>query len=92
MPRSNDPSGPRGLIRESFRIEGIQASECRSIFLDWAIGVPIGEDSCSLIRRLIGKYGADYPDHPMIQVLNEALNAPPPKKRRGGAAARRKSD
>ncbi len=27
---------PKGLVRESYAIEGITAGECRSIFMDWA--------------------------------------------------------
>lgn len=92
MPRSDDPADPRGLIRESYRIDGIGAPECRSIFLDWAIGVPVGEDSGAHIRRLLGTYGADHVDHPMTQVLKEALSASPSARRRGGAMGRRAQD
>jgi len=28
---------PRGLIFESYRIDGITIEECRMIFLDWAL-------------------------------------------------------
>ena len=31
---------PKGLIREAYRIEGITAAQCRSIFLDWALSLP----------------------------------------------------
>ena len=48
----------KGLIRESYRIEGIEPEECRSIFLDWAISVkgrgrPEGadQDSIGALRR-----------------------------------------
>ena len=36
---ARDPADldPMGLIRESYRIDGIGVAECRSIFLDWAI-------------------------------------------------------
>jgi hypothetical protein len=92
MPRQDDPADPRGLIYESFRIDGIGEPECRSIFLDWAIGVPIGEDSSALVRRLLGRFGADFPDHPMTGVLKQALNPPAKRGRRGGASARRMQD
>ena len=88
MPRYDDPSDPRGLIHESFRMEGIGEAECRSIFLDWAIGVPAGEDSRDHVRRLLAKYGADHADHPMTGVLRDALGAAP-QGRRGGARGRR---
>ena len=29
-----DPDDPKGLIRESFRIDGITESECRSILME----------------------------------------------------------
>ena len=28
---------PKGLVRESYQIDGITVGECRSIFLDWAL-------------------------------------------------------
>ena len=28
---------PRGMIFESYNIEGISIEECRTIFLDWAL-------------------------------------------------------
>ena len=31
-----DQADPKGLVRESYAIEGISAGECRSIFIDWA--------------------------------------------------------
>ena len=33
-------SDPKGLIRESYRIEGITPGECRSVFMDWALSLP----------------------------------------------------
>ena len=89
MPRQDDPADPRGLIYESYRIDGIGDPECRSIFLDWAIGVPVGQDSSDLVRKLLGRFGAEYPDHPMTTVLKAALTAPERRGRRGGASGRR---
>lgn len=80
---------PKGVIRESYRIEGISEPECRSIFLDWAISVPVGQDSCAQIRALLGRYGAEHPDHPMTGVLREALAPAAKRGRRGGARGRR---
>ena len=40
-----EEADPKGLIRESYRIEGIEAPECRSIFLDWAISLPPGVET-----------------------------------------------
>ena len=80
---------PKGVIRESYRIEGITEPECRSIFLDWAIGVPTGADARHYIQRLLDLYGADAPDHPMTRVLTDGLEAPAHTGRRGGRAGRR---
>lgn len=80
---------PRNLIREAYRIEGITAPDCRSIFLDWAIGVPAGEDMRALIPPLLETYAADNPDHPMTEVLRAGLESADKTGRRGGWAARR---
>lgn len=79
---------PKGLVREAYRIEGITAGECRSIFLDWALSVPMGADSAALIQMLLDQYAGSQPDHPMTQVLREGLAAKPAGGRRGGRAAR----
>jgi hypothetical protein len=79
---------PKGLIRESYRIEGIGLPECRSIFLDWAISVPAGAEARTLIPGLLTLYGTDAPDHPMTQVLREGLAEAPPGRRRGGRRTR----
>lgn len=84
-----DPIDAKGLIRESYRIEGITLEECRSIFLDWAISVPEGEDSLEHIARLLERYGPANADHPMTSVLTEAQSPAAGPKRRGGARARR---
>ena len=68
MPRNDtDPSDPKGLIRESYRIDGIQEPECRSIFLDWALALPVDADTAALIATLIDRHGTQgdgAPDHP----------------------------
>jgi hypothetical protein len=79
---------PKGLIRESYRIEGITAGECRSIFVDWALSLPTGSGFVDHARHLLSVYGADAPGHPMTAVLTEALTAPDEPRRRGGRAAR----
>lgn len=85
--RQDDPRDPKGLIRESYRIDGITASECRSIFLDWALNAPDG-NTRDLIEKLLVEHGADAPDHPMTQTLTAALADQPVARRRGGRAAR----
>lgn len=91
MARVTDAIDPKGLIYESYRIEGIGEPECRSIFLDWAISVPLGEDSCALIRQLLLRYGGEHPDHPMTAVLTAGLGPQVGGGRRGGAGGRRAS-
>ncbi len=88
-PRKDDPADPRGLIYEAYRIEGIGEAQCRSIFLDWAIGVPVGENSVAHVRDLLERHGSVQPEHPMTTVLREALDAPQRTGRRGGAKGRR---
>lgn len=80
---------PKGLIRESYRIEGIAPSECRSIFLDWALSLAPGVDVREALRTLLATYGAEVPGHPMDVVLAEGLKNPAAGRgRRGGRAAR----
>lgn len=85
--KDQDPNDPKGLIRESFRIDGITAPECRSIFVDWALSVPV-ENHAPMIEALLVRHADDPADHPMKAVLTEGLAAKPPTGRRGGRAAR----
>ncbi|TDE40727.1 hypothetical protein [Antarcticimicrobium sediminis] len=78
----------KGLIREAYRIAGITAPECRSIFLDWALSLPEGEDSAAALRLLLDSYGVAAPDHPMTQVLNDGLAGSGRPRRRGGWRSR----
>jgi hypothetical protein len=80
---------PKGLIRDAFAIEGINAPECRSIFLDWALGVPAGHDVRTEVGRLVAHYAALAPAaHPMLETLRAALQEPPAPRRRGGRRGR----
>ena len=84
-----DVYDPKGLMREAFVIEGITVAECRSIFLDWALGVPAMRDTRQEVSRLIARYSATAPDdHPMLATLRAALADSPTPKRRGGRSAR----
>lgn len=79
---------PKGLIRESYRIDGITIGECRSIFLDWALSLAAGTDQAEAMRAALAGYGG-APDHPMSQVLAEGLTrAAGTPARRGGRAGR----
>jgi hypothetical protein len=75
---------PKGLIYEAYRIEGISAAECRSIFLDWALSLPGGQDTGSALGALLDRHGALAPDHPMTEVLRDGLKSVAAPRRRGG--------
>lgn len=86
MPRSDDPNDPRGLIQESFRIDRIDLGQCRTVFLDWALGHGAPYDDA--LAALLARYADQPDDHPMKVTLRAALAAPPTARRRGGRAAR----
>ncbi len=74
---------PRGLILEAYRME-IGPKDCRTIFFDWALGLP-GPAGEAEIAALLAHYGPGHPDHPMTAVLREGLErAAAPQGRRGG--------
>lgn len=78
---------PKGLVRESFRIDGITLPECRSIFLDWALSLP----DAGLVPQAIAVLSAEYgpnTGHPMLDVMAEGLAHPAATGRRGGRASR----
>ena len=79
---------PKGLVRESYRIEGITPGECRSIFMDWALSIPVGRSVPDAVRVLIATYAVAEPDHPMSTVLSQALTDPEAPRRRGGRTGR----
>ena len=83
-----DADDPKALIREAYRIDGIGAGECRSIFLDWAMSLPDGAAAGPVIERLLARYGGDHPGHPMTEVLTEGLARAEAPRRRGGRASR----
>jgi hypothetical protein len=79
---------PKGLVRESHRIDGITPGECRSIFMDWALSIPVGRSIPDAVRVLIETYADPSPDHPMSAVLHQALTEPGAPRRRGGRIGR----
>lgn len=80
----------RGVIAESYRIEGIGAADCRSIFLDWMLGLPDGAAPDEAAAALLAAYRPPA-DHPMTALLVEAAEGPPGTgRRRGGAEGRRR--
>jgi hypothetical protein len=76
---------PRGLIYEAYRM-AVGPEDCRTIFLDWALGMPGGAGR-EEVALLLAHYGEAHPDHPMTAVLREGLEAPRgrPRRRRGEA-------
>ena len=79
---------PKGLIREAYRIEGINMPECRSIFLDWALSLSDSVDPRDAIDALLVEYESENPDHPMTDVLRQGQVGMQGPKRRGGWKAR----
>ena len=88
MNEGQEPADPKGLIRESYRIEGITEGECRSIFLDWALSLPEGQDTRAAIKAHLERRQEGFPDHPMTAVLRQGLEAAARPRRRGGWRAR----
>lgn len=86
-----DPLDPKGLIFEAYRIEGITAGECRSIFLDWALSLPDGMDAGNVISELVERYKEERADHPMTRVLLEGQMKSAAPRRRGGWRSRDRS-
>jgi hypothetical protein len=71
---------PRGLIFEAYRMN-IGPEDCRTIFLDWALGRPEGTGRAE-VAALLAHYAPTHPDHPMTAVLREGLAAPRSPRRR----------
>lgn len=83
MSQTHDPADPKGLIRESYRIDGISDAECRSILMDWALSLSADQDPRVAIASLLAQYGA--PGHPMTALLREGLAPVPERAGRGRA-------
>ena len=83
-----EDADPKGLIRESYRIDGITLPECKTIFFDWAIQILVSASPADHIEFCISYYGVDLPDHPMTSVLKSALKPSPKIRRRGGRSGR----
>lgn len=80
---------PKGLMREAFAIDGINAPECRSIFLDWALSLPSERDAMAEIGLLLVHYEPlQDGNHPMIETLRAAQQKPQTPRRRGGRQGR----
>ena len=86
--RPTDELDPKGLMYESYRIDGITDSQCRSIFLDWALSLPTGQDNREAIEKILERYSEHPEDHPMTQVLRQGLVQMTAPRRRGGWRSR----
>jgi len=83
-----EPIDPKGLIQEAYRIEGIDAGECRSIFLDWAMSLPETQKTQAALEQLLARYAPGNSDHPMTLVMQEGQAVAYTPKRRGGWRSR----
>lgn len=88
MIHKGDRHDPKGLIYESYRIEGITKSECRTIFLDWALSLQDDQDARAVILQLLAQYEAEHKGHPMTEVLHEGRDSIAAPRRRGGWRSR----
>lgn len=88
MAKPRDPLDPKGLIFEVYRIEGITEGECRSVFLDWALSLPEGQEVKAAIATHLERQAGRFPDHPMTRVLRQGLETAARPRRRGGWRAR----
>ena len=86
-----DLDDPKALIQEAYRIENITWSECRSIFLDWALSLPIEQDTNVSMENLLERYRSGFSDHPMTETLEKGLLTMVKPKRRGGWKSRHRS-
>tara|TARA_B100001057_G_scaffold103114_1_gene100524 strand:- start:506 stop:784 length:279 start_codon:yes stop_codon:yes gene_type:complete len=87
-----DLDDPKALIQEAYRIENITRSECRSIFLDWALSLPIEQEPNISIQNLLERYQSAFSDHPMTETLEEGLMTTVKPRRRGGWKSRHRSN
>ncbi|MEP2532937.1 hypothetical protein [Shimia sp.] len=88
---ANNEFDPKGLIRESYRIEGITAEECRSIFLDWALSLRQGVETNDALEPLLAEYETAFPQHPMTDLMRQGLLSIKTPRRRGGWRSRSRS-
>ena len=79
---------PKALIYEAYRIDGITKPECRTIFLDWALSLPVSQDTHAVLRVLLDRYEQSAPEHPMTEVMREGLMGMASPRRRGGWRSR----
>tara|TARA_B000000475_G_C15869309_1_gene395608 strand:+ start:179 stop:466 length:288 start_codon:yes stop_codon:yes gene_type:complete len=83
---------PRGLLFEAYRIDGITTPECKTIFLDWVLGLASDLNIYMAIKAALDEYQTSNPEHPMTEVLLDGLILDNKiKGRQGGHMARLKN-
>ena len=81
---------PRGLLYEAYQIDGITLADCKTIFLDWALGLDYNIYQLKAVTSALEEYEEDNPKHPMTKVLRDGIVLESkPRKRLGGRNARR---
>ena len=81
---------PRGLLYEAYQIDVITLADCKTIFLDWALGLDYNIDQIKAVISALEEYEEDNPIHPMTKVLREGIVIQgKSRKRLGGRNARR---
>ena len=63
---------PRGLIEESYNIEGISDADARGIFFDWAMR-DAGDAPIEAMKKLYDHFGQSDAHHPMSKILREGI-------------------
>ena len=43
---------PKGLVRESYNIDGISYGECGQIFIDWVLSLPVVVNTADCLREI----------------------------------------
>jgi len=72
----------RGLISEALAMEGLSLEENRSIFFDWAFGLPEPERAAEAAQNLLDLHrNEENAKHPIIALLQDAVSAPPRDRR-----------
>ena len=81
---------PRGLLYEAYQIDGITLADCKTIFLDWVLGLDYNIDQIKALSSALKEYEDDNPKHPMTTVLRDGIELQgKSRKRLGGRNARR---
>ena len=91
MKKWTHPADPRGLIREAYNIGDLSEKDCRTIFLDWALGVPTETDIACLMSELAEHYAQLNPEHPMSVLLKESASGTKNIRSSRGRFSKRKS-